>query len=51
VTLTSAGEKAFKEIYPIAVAHQEQALRRFKKQKIKILIVFLERIQDNISTF
>ena len=50
VILTLAGEKAFQEIYPIAVAHQKQALRGFKKQEIKTLIGFLNRIQDNIST-
>ncbi len=50
VILTPAGESAFKEIYPIATQHQEQALKGFKQQEIKVLIGFLERMQKNIST-
>ena len=50
VILTPAGENAFKEIYPIATQHQEQALKGFKQQEIKTLIGFLERIQNNISS-
>ena len=50
VTLTAAGEKAFKEIYPLASRHQEQALKGFAQSEIKTLIGFLERIQNNIST-
>ena len=50
VKLTAAGEKAFREIYPIATGHQELALRGFKPQEIKTLIAYLERIQNNIST-
>lgn len=49
VMLTDAGEKAFSEIYPIATKHQEQALQGFTQQEIKILIGFLERIQENIE--
>jgi len=49
VSLTAAGRSAFKEIYPIAVKHQEQALKGFKPQEINTLIGFLERIQNNIS--
>ena len=51
VRLTPEGESAFKEIYPIAVKHQELALQGFKPQEIKTLIGFLERIQENISTY
>lgn len=50
VALTIAGKSAFDEIYPIAVKHQEQALKGFKQREIKTLIGFLERIQNNIST-
>jgi len=50
VTLTQAGEKAFREMHPIASSHQEQALQGFTQQEIKTLIGFLERIQNNIST-
>ncbi len=50
VRLTAAGEKAFKEVYPIAIAHQQQALKGFKQNEIKTLIGFLERIQNNISS-
>jgi DNA-binding MarR family transcriptional regulator len=49
VMLTAAGENAFKEIYPTATKHQEQALQNFTKQEIETLIGFLERIQDNIE--
>ena len=50
VTLTKLGEKAFKEIYPTATEHQEQALQGFSKQEIKNLIGYLERIQHNIDS-
>jgi DNA-binding MarR family transcriptional regulator len=50
VMLTRAGEKAFKAIYPIAVAHQKQALKGFRHHEIKSLIGLLERIQNNISS-
>ena len=50
VKLTAAGEKAFKEVYPIAVEHQQQALKGFKPQEIKTLTAMLERIQNNISS-
>jgi DNA-binding MarR family transcriptional regulator len=50
VRLTRAGESAFKDIFPIATAHQEQALAGFKQEEIKTLIGFLQRIQKNIST-
>jgi len=49
VMLTEAGERAFREIYPVATKHQEQALQGFSKQEIKTLIGFLERIQYNID--
>jgi DNA-binding MarR family transcriptional regulator len=49
VVLTEAGEKAFREIYPTASRHQEQALQGFTRQEIKTLIRFLKRIQNNIS--
>lgn len=49
VKLTRAGEKAFNEIYPIAVAHQQQALRGFKQHEVKALMGLLERIQSNLS--
>lgn len=48
--LTAAGEKAFKEVYPVAIAHQQQALKGFKQQEINTLIGLLERIQNNISS-
>jgi DNA-binding MarR family transcriptional regulator len=50
VKLTRAGRAAFKEIYPIAVRHQELALKGFRPQEIKALIGFLERIQSNITS-
>jgi DNA-binding MarR family transcriptional regulator len=50
VRLTAAGEKAFKEVYPIAIAHQQQALKGFKQREIKTLMGLLERIQNNISS-
>jgi DNA-binding MarR family transcriptional regulator len=50
VRLTAAGEKAFKEVYPIAIAHQQQALKGFKQHEIKTLMGLLERIQNNISS-
>lgn len=50
VVLTKPGERAFKEIYPTATKHQEQALQGFSKQEINSLIGFLERIQNNISS-
>ncbi len=49
VMLTEAGERAFREIYPVATKHQEQALQGFTKHDIKTLIGFLERIQNNIE--
>ncbi len=49
VMLTESGEQAFREIYPVATKHQEQALHGFSKQEIKTLIGFLERIQYNID--
>jgi DNA-binding MarR family transcriptional regulator len=49
VILTTAGEKAFKEVYPIAVAHQQQALRGFKQHEVKTLMGLLDRIQSNVS--
>jgi DNA-binding MarR family transcriptional regulator len=49
VRLTPAGDLAFKEIYPIGLAHQAQALAGFKPEEIRILTGFLERIQSNIS--
>ena len=49
VMLTDAGERAFREIYPTATQHQQQALQGFTKTEIKTLIGFLERIQDNIE--
>ena len=50
VVLTESGKCAFEKIYPIAVKHQDQALKGFKPREIKTLIGFLERIQSNIST-
>jgi len=49
VMLTPAGEKAFREIFPTATKHQEQALQGFTQKEIKTLIGFLERIQNNID--
>jgi len=50
VSLTRAGKAAFREVYPIALRHQELALKDFKPQEIKALTGFLERIQNNISS-
>lgn len=49
VSLTAAGEKAFREIYPTAQKHQERALQGFTKKEINTLTSFLRRIQDNIE--
>jgi len=51
VLLTDLGKSAFNRIYPIAVKHQEQALRGFDRDEIKTLTGFLERIQANISSY
>ena len=50
VRLTKAGESAFKEIYPIATKHQNQALMDFEEEEIQQLIGYLERIHNNITT-
>jgi DNA-binding MarR family transcriptional regulator len=50
VMLTEAGERAFREIYPVATRHQEQGLQDFTQQEIQTLISFLERIQENIES-
>lgn len=50
VRLTAEGEKAFETVYPIAVEHQQQALKGFKQHEIKTLMGLLERIQNNISS-
>lgn len=49
VSLTAAGNKAFKEIYPTAERHQEKALSGFTKKEIDQLTKYLRRIQDNIE--
>lgn len=49
VMLTDAGEKAFREIYPTATRHQEQALQGFSRSEIRSLLGFLERIQKNFE--
>ena len=49
VSLTAAGEKAFKEIYPTAQRHQERALSGFSRKEIETLEKYLRRIQDNIE--
>jgi len=49
VSLTAAGEKAFKEIFPAAQRHQGQALSGFSDREIDKLTDFLRRIQDNIE--
>ena len=49
VSLTAAGEKAFKEIYPTAQRHQERALSGFSRKEIETLTKYLRRIQDNIE--
>jgi len=49
VSLTAAGEKAFKEIYPAAQRHQRRALSGFTDKEIDKLTDFLRRIQDNIE--
>ncbi len=49
VSLTAAGEKAFKEIYPTAQKHQKRALSGFSKEEIDVLTGYLRRIQDNIE--
>jgi DNA-binding MarR family transcriptional regulator len=50
VSLTPQGQEAFNEIYPIAVKHQQQALMDFEPQEIDMLMGYLRRIQNNIST-
>jgi DNA-binding MarR family transcriptional regulator len=49
VSLTAAGEKAFKEIYPTAQRHQKRALSGFSEKEIDTLTKYLQRIQDNIE--
>lgn len=49
VSLTAAGDRAFKEIYPTAQRHQERALSGFSKKEIETLTNYLRRIQDNIE--
>jgi DNA-binding MarR family transcriptional regulator len=49
VSLTAAGEKAFKEIYPTAQRHQKRALTGFSRKEIDVLTGYLRRIQDNIE--
>jgi DNA-binding MarR family transcriptional regulator len=50
VMLSPAGKQVFDEIYPTALEHQAQALQGFSRQETKILIGFLERIQNNIGS-
>lgn len=49
VSLTKAGEKAFRSIYPTAQKHQEQALQGFSEDEVAMLASFLRRIQHNIK--
>lgn len=49
VTLTAAGSKAFRSIYPAAMKHQEAALRGFSRKEIDTLTNYLRRIQANIE--
>jgi DNA-binding MarR family transcriptional regulator len=48
VSLTSAGDKAFKDVYPTAQKHQKRALNGFTREEISTLKKYLRRIQDNI---
>ena len=50
VSLSQAGEMAFREFYPTAIKHQAQALQGFTRRETGILIGFLVRIQNNISS-
>lgn len=49
ISLTAAGERAFKSIYPTAEQHQTRALTGFSKKEISTLTGFLRRIQHNIE--
>ncbi len=49
VSLTAAGEKAFKQAYPTPIRHQERALNGFSAREIDKQTDFLRRIQDNIE--
>ena len=49
VRLTAAGEKVFASIYPTATRHQQVALKGFSRQKVRMLISFLDRIQKAIE--
>lgn len=49
VNLTTAGDKAFQEIYPTARRHQKRALAGFSDKEIERLTNYLRRIQDNIE--
>ena len=49
VTLTAAGSKAFRSIYPAAMKHQAEALRGFSRKEIDTLTNYLRRIQANIE--
>ncbi len=49
VSLTAAGERAFREIYPTAQKHQKRALSGFSAKEVDMLRRFLRRIQDNIE--
>jgi len=49
VSLTPAGDAAFREVYPTAQKHQEQALSGFSRKEFDTLKLFLQRIQENIE--
>ena len=48
ISMTADGQRAFQEIYPIALEHQTTALRGFSAKEIATLSGYLHRIQDNI---
>lgn len=49
VSLTAAGEKAFKQICRTPIRRQERALNGFSAKEIDKLTDFLRRIQDKIE--
>ena len=49
MSLTSAGARAFQDVYPTAQKHPEMALDGFTRKQINTLKSYLRRIQENIE--
>ena len=49
IRLTKRGDKAFREIYPTALTHQQRALAGFSDAEIALFTEFLHRVQENIA--